>query len=423
MPHSLPLEGVLSTSEADLVWAAQDFGRVVHHRPLAVLHAASRHDVAAVQRFAQTHDLTVVPRAQGHSTHGQAQAPGGIVLNLNHLDTVHHVSPDRMVVDAGATWSKVVTAALAHGATPPVLTDYLELSVGGTLSVGGLGGASHRRGAQTDNVLELDVITPDGTLRTCSPALHPDLFDAVRAGYGRHGVIVQAALRLVPAPTHARTYRLRYRHLPDLLAAQRRLVTDQRFDYLEGQAKLEDDGTWTHLLEAAHFFTPPAQPDDTRLLAGLPTAEPEITDTTYWDFANRLADDVALLRRIGPWQHPHPWNNLLLPDNAVEEVVTTALSEVDREGLGDSGLVLLYPIPRDRLRTPQLHVPSTPIIFLLAVLRTAPPDSPATLGRMLEHNQRTQDLAITSGGTIYLRSVDGTGGGNGTPVADRAGDR
>ncbi|WP_309114726.1 FAD-binding protein [Saccharothrix sp.] len=398
------MEGVLSTSEADLAWAAEDFGRVVRHRPMAVMHAASRHDVAAIQRFARAHNLTVVPRAQGHSTNGQAQAPGGIVLDLNQLETIHHIADDRIVVDAGATWSKVVTAALARGATPPVLTDYLELSVGGTLSVGGLGGASHQHGAQTDNVLELEVVTSDGTLHKCSPTVDPDLFDAVRGGYGEHGVIVQATLRLIPAPTHTRTYRLRYRRLTDFLAMQRSLAVEQRFDYLEGQAKLEDDGNWTFVLEVAHFFTPPAQPDDTLLLAGLATAEIEVSDTTYWDFLNRIADDVALLRRIGPWQDPHPWNNLLVPDNAVEEIVTETLSEVDHEALGDTGLVLLYPIPRVRLRTPQLALPATPVIFLLAVLRTAPPNSPDILNRMIEHNLRAQALVTASGGTVYLRS-------------------
>ncbi|XVV02700.1 FAD-binding protein [Actinosynnema sp. CA-248983] len=407
-PTDIPLpalDGFVSTDETDLEWAAEDFGRVVRHRPLAVLHAASRRDVSTIQRFARDHDLPLVPRAQGHSTNGQAQAPGGIVLNLNRLNTIHRVGDDHITVEAGATWSQVVTAALAHGATPPVLTDYLELSIGGTLSVGGLGGASHHHGAQTDNVLDLDVITPDGTLHTCSPTTEPDLFDAVRAGYGEHGVIVQATLRLIPAPTHTRTYRLRYHHLADLLTDQRHLVTEQRFDYLEGQAKLDDNGTWTFLLEAAHHFTPPAQPDDTRLLARLPTDAAEITDTTYWDFLNRIADDVALLRRIGPWQDPHPWNNLLVPDHAVEDIVTQTLSEMDREALGDSGLVLLYPLPRARLRTPQLHTPATPIIFLLALLRAAPPNAPDTLNRMLEHNRRTQHLVTASGGTTYLRAT------------------
>ena len=41
-------------------------------------------------------------------------------------------------------------AAAPLGLTPPVLTDYLHLSVGGTISVGGIGGATSRFGTQAD---------------------------------------------------------------------------------------------------------------------------------------------------------------------------------------------------------------------------------------------------------------------------------
>jgi cytokinin dehydrogenase len=86
---------------------------------------------------------------------------------------------------AGATWSGVLAATLPFGLTPPVLADYLRLSVGGTLTVGGVGAMTARHGLQADNVLELDVVTGRGDLLTCSPERHPDLFDAVRAAWAR----------------------------------------------------------------------------------------------------------------------------------------------------------------------------------------------------------------------------------------------
>lgn len=43
-------------------------------------------------------------------------------------------------------------ATLPYGRTPPVLTNYFELSVGGTLAVGAWVGR-HPATAQTDNVL------------------------------------------------------------------------------------------------------------------------------------------------------------------------------------------------------------------------------------------------------------------------------
>ncbi|WP_433270720.1 FAD-binding protein [Actinosynnema sp. CS-041913] len=410
-PDHIPvpsLDGVLSTHDADLAWAAEDFGRVVRHRPLAVARPGSLRDVCAIQRFAHQHAIPVVPRAEGHSTGGQAQTPDGMVLDMRGFDTVGPVAADHVTVEAGARWSDVLTATLAHGLTPPVLTDYLELSVGGTLSVGGLGGTSRHHGAHTDNVLQLDVVTPDGSHRTCSPTVEPALFDAVRAGRGRHGVIVRATLRLIPAHTHARRHILRYNRLSDLLADQRRLASDRRVDYLEGKVKPDDSGTWTYQLEATTYFTPPSIPDSPRLLEGLGhiTGGDTVTDTGYRDFLDRMADDVALLRTLGPWQHPHPWSNTLLADHTAEELITRTLSELDRQSLGSTGLALVYPILRTRLATPLLKVPDTPIVFLFSVLRTA--DSPDTLTGMVEHNHRIHDRVTASGGATYLDPIPDT---------------
>src|SRR5260370_20457690 len=89
------------------------------------------------------------------------------------------VGPDQASVGAGATWRQVLRGTLAVGLTPPVLTDYLGLSVGGTLSVGGLSGSSFRHGAQVDHVTELEVVTGSGMRELCSPTRNPQLFLAL----------------------------------------------------------------------------------------------------------------------------------------------------------------------------------------------------------------------------------------------------
>ena len=100
---------------------------------------------------------------------------------------------DSVEAEAGARWSSVLGATLPLGLTPPVLTDYLELSVGGTLSAGGVGGASPHYGAQVDNVLELEVVTGAGQRVVCSPAQAPELFYAVLAGLGQCAALGRCA--------------------------------------------------------------------------------------------------------------------------------------------------------------------------------------------------------------------------------------
>ena len=56
-------------------------------------------------------------------------------------------------------WIDVLQATLEHGLAPVSWTDYLHLTVGGTLSNAGVSGQTFRHGPQISNVYEMDVIT------------------------------------------------------------------------------------------------------------------------------------------------------------------------------------------------------------------------------------------------------------------------
>jgi cytokinin dehydrogenase len=371
---------MIHTDEESLAWAAEDFGHYTHLRPQGVLRPASAADIQA----ALAEGLVLRPRGEGHSTAGQAQISDGVVVDMRGLRTVHPVTADHIDVDAGARWSSVLAATLPVGLTPPVLTDYLELSVGGTLSAGGIGGAAHQHGLQVDNVLELQVLTPDGETRVC--AAGDSLFDLVRGGGGAHGVILRAKLRLVPAPTHARRYSLRYPDLSSFLADHRMLVADRRFHYLEGQAK----PGWAYEIEAVRYHSSPP-PDDAALLAGLAYTHIEAVD-----FLNRVAAGERFLRSIGDWDRPHPWIELLLPDTATDEFLTALTTEHFTE----NDVVLIYPFDTGLTTAPRPAVPASPVAFLVALLRTAADE--ADLTRLLASNEELRGRALEAGGTIYL---------------------
>jgi FAD/FMN-containing dehydrogenase len=160
-----PLDGELVVAPAARAAAADDFGHLVRRMPLAVLRPGSVQDIAAMIRWSSENGWQIAARGLGHSVFGRSQVAGGIVVDMSTLDGIRHVERDQVVVDAGATWRAILARTLPERRTPPVLTNYLDLSVGGTLSVGGIGGTSHRYGLQTDNVLELEVVTP-GTVRS-----------------------------------------------------------------------------------------------------------------------------------------------------------------------------------------------------------------------------------------------------------------
>jgi cytokinin dehydrogenase len=143
-------------------------------------------------------------------------------------------------VSGGALWEEVLEWCVKNYNMAPVSwTDYLGLTVGGTLSNGGVSGQAFRHGPQVANVVQMEVVTGDGECHVCSPVDLSELFYAVLGGFGQFGIITRARLRLQPAPSTVRWIRVAYDKFEEYSADAERLVNRTRseaFDYVEGFA-------------------------------------------------------------------------------------------------------------------------------------------------------------------------------------------
>jgi FAD/FMN-containing dehydrogenase len=396
----------LATDPAALSAAADDFGHMIHRMPQHVLKPASVADICAVVAWAASQDLKVAARGQGHSNYGRPMVQGGVVIDMSTLNTIHSIAPDRMVVDAGAKWSTVIDAALARGLTPPVLTTFIELSVGGTLSVGGIGGTSHLYGTQTDNVLELNVVVAGGRELTCSATRNADLFNAVRAGLGQAGIITRATLQLIPAPARVRRYQLYYPDQATLTADQRKVLAEHRFQHLQGGFIPNGSGGWKFQLEGGVFYAgsgPDDNPDDNTVLAGLSDARASavVVDLSYPEYLSAFAAAEDMLRRNGQWFNPHPWWLTFLPDSAAESLAAGILDQVTTDGIGPFGQITYYPMTTGAFRTPLLRIPGGSVMFPFNIVRLPATNDQAAIDQMVTQNRAFYDRIRSAGGLLY----------------------
>lgn len=193
-----------------------DFGKHLHREPAFVLRPADRAQLAACLRLCAALHIPVVTRGTAHSAGGQALSAGGCLLDLTRLCRVGAPRPDpdrpgAHVLDAegGATWRAILQALRPAGLRPVVLTDNLGTTLGGTLSVGGIGDTSLHHGLQASHVRSLTLCTMAGELRTLTPA--DQALGYVLAGRGQLGVLVAATLGTLrrPAPLAGRVLRWR----------------------------------------------------------------------------------------------------------------------------------------------------------------------------------------------------------------------
>lgn len=194
-------------AEPSITAASSDFGGTVHAVPAAVIHPKTTTDVVSTIRLATgTRHLTVAARGNGHSISGQSLSEGGLVLNMRSLDPKMELvtlADGQCCADVsgGALWEEVLDWSVKNYNLAPVSwTDYLGLTVGGTLSNGGVSGQAFRHGPQVANVVQMEVVTGDGECHVCSPVDSPELFYAVLGGFGQFGVITRVHIPLQPAP-------------------------------------------------------------------------------------------------------------------------------------------------------------------------------------------------------------------------------
>ncbi|KAJ6944545.1 FAD-binding domain-containing family protein [Populus alba x Populus x berolinensis] len=239
--RTLSVEGHFSFDEVH--HAAKDFGNRFQLLPLAVLYPKSVSDIATTIRhiwqMGPNSELTVAARGHSHSLQGQAQAHQGVVINMESLQgpKMHVYTGNNPYVDAsgGELWIDILRGCLEYGLAPKSWTDYLHLTVGGTLSNAGVSGQAFRHGPQISNVHQMEVVTGKGEVLNCSEKQNSDLFHSVLGGLGQFGIITRARISLEPAPDMVKWIRVLYSDFTTFAADQERLIgAESTFDYIEG---------------------------------------------------------------------------------------------------------------------------------------------------------------------------------------------
>ncbi|MBA0623512.1 hypothetical protein Godav_008972 [Gossypium davidsonii] len=267
------------------------------------------------------------------------------------------VWPQERFVDVwgGELWIDVLRSTLQHGLAPKSWTDYLYLSVGGTLSNAGISGQAFNHGPQISNVHELDVVTGKGELLTCSEEQNSEMFHAVLGGLGQFGIITRARISLEPAPQRVRWIRVLYSNFSTFTRDQEYLISlheqpaSQKFDYVEGFvivdeglinnwrssffsphnpvkiSSLEPNGGVLYCLEIAkNYHESTASTIDQEVESLLKKlnfipASVFTTDMPYVDFLDRVHKAELKLRSKGLWEVPHPWLNLFVPKSKIAD--------------------------------------------------------------------------------------------------------
>ncbi|XP_030543439.1 cytokinin dehydrogenase 3-like [Rhodamnia argentea] len=390
---SLPIADNLHVDPESIREASVDFGLIVRETPAAVLHPSRPEDIAILVAFAYNRPstpLTISARGCGHSVQGQAMARDGVVVDMTSLGnkgsrTTVSWSPSLgHYADVGGQqlWIDVLEETLKHDVAPVSWTDYLYLTVGGTLSNAGISGETFRYGPQINNVYEMDVITGTGDYLTCSHDKNPELFYAALGGLGQFGIITRARVALGPAPKRAKWVKMLYSDFSAFTMGQEHLISrhgrdqDEAMDYVEGSLLMRrNSGSWIsffspsdhqrlmslvtehellYCIEVAKFYDERTQSTvdkDLEMILKDLSHVPEFMfekDVAYVDFLNRVRVSELKLQGQGLWNVPHPWLNLFVPKSRIANFNTGAFKNIVLKKNITTGTVLIYPMNKNK---------------------------------------------------------------------------
>jgi len=401
-------DGSLTYEHTSLELAATDQGGIVHRLPCAVLKPRSVEDVARIVRYAHAKRLPVAMRGRGHSAYGQTLVEGGIVVDSSTLNRVVSVSAKAIEVEAGASLGTVVRAAFDAGSLVPVMGGCSMLSVGGFMSVGGVSARSFQHGAFVDQVIELQVVTGDGRVITCSDRHEPELFAMVLAGMGQCGIIVRTKLGLSPAPEQVTSRTITYESLEPFLADQERFAANDHLDSLWTAIVRSDDGRWRFRATVGRRGGADEDVDPLPLLG-------DVSRGRVATSVRRLYRDMVPPPPAAPvsWRQEdaptgasirhkvlgQPALCVYLPASAAREIMAPLLSSPnDSAGISVIECVALN---ANRFHRPLFRLPAEERIFTCWVLRTAYAESGPSLQRQVEVNAKFLERALALGAVRY----------------------
>lgn len=177
-------------------------------KPGVVLRPASTHEVSRIMALANTEHQSITPVSGHTGLVGGTYAPGGVMLSLDRMNTIHEVNAGARtaVVDAGVVLASLDSAAEAKDLIFPLTFGAKgSAMIGGVMATNAGGSNVLRYGNTRDLVLGLEAVLADGRIVNLMSSLHKDnsglnLRQLLIGSEGTLGVITKAVVKLHPKP-------------------------------------------------------------------------------------------------------------------------------------------------------------------------------------------------------------------------------
>jgi len=171
--------------------------------PLAFIMVETEDEIVATVQCGRNYSTRVVPKSGGHSYEKYSFGDSSsVIVDVRNMSQIL-VSSDKKSVEVGPgtllgplQWTLWKTAQSFFPAGT-----YPYVGISGLATGGGHGAFTREHGLAVDHILEMNIVTADGILRTVNSDNEANLFWALRGGGGASfGIVTKFVFQLTPAP-------------------------------------------------------------------------------------------------------------------------------------------------------------------------------------------------------------------------------
>jgi len=205
--------------------------------PDAVVQPRRTEEVAELIKYARKRGIPVTPRGAATTGLGGAVATrGGIILDLTRMNKIEIDGKRGLAtVGAGVRWGTLMEELEREGFTIRSYTSSApSATVGGWISMGGLGIGTLKYGHVGEQILEMEVVTPKGEVVRIPKQADRELGCRMEWFFGAEGtlgVITEVTLQIFPKPEVISPHCVCFKNVDSMFEVVARLLESQAKPY------------------------------------------------------------------------------------------------------------------------------------------------------------------------------------------------
>ncbi|KIY71000.1 hypothetical protein CYLTODRAFT_451236 [Cylindrobasidium torrendii FP15055 ss-10] len=153
-------------------------------------------ELSRVLKIIAKHRVPFAVRGGGHGMAPGYSSTTGILISMSRFNKVTYDERTQLAtIGAGCLWDQVYSelGPTNRNVVGGAASD--GVGVGGWMLGGGYSLKSNKYGLGIDNVVEIQVVTPDGRVRNADRKTYPSLFNALRGGGNNFGIVTKFVVK------------------------------------------------------------------------------------------------------------------------------------------------------------------------------------------------------------------------------------